>query len=172
MAQNWAKKNINNTQPIIFSHLGQIVKPWWIDIAGGYLFNVHSAVLPYARGIYSIENIAANQDMAFFKKPVGLSIHLIDEGIDTGAIVSASRICEPFRFNSIWELKGYIYETGYHLYAELAKKFIFKSSTLPVPIVSNPELWGPNFKYRDFTEQQKRRAEEGYLVMKLKENGN
>lgn len=167
LAQSWTKNNIHNSQPLIFSHLGQIIKPWWIHTAGGYLFNVHSAVLPYARGIYAIENIAATRDVDSFRKSTGISIHLIDKGVDTGAIISASKICQPLRFDSIWELKGYIYELGYQKYAEMAKRFIFNHPTLPVPIASNPNLHGPNFKYKDFTEQQKRRAEEGYLAMKL-----
>ncbi len=168
-AQDWVQQNIGDTQPMIFSHLGQIVKPWWIDVAGGYLFNVHSAVLPYARGIYAIENVAASQDLEFFKQSAGLSIHLIDAGVDTGAIVSALRVSRPLRFGSIWELKGYIYEAGYHAYLDIAKKMISQAPMLPVPILSNPESWGPNFKSKDFTEQQKRRAEEGYLAMKRKE---
>jgi len=169
VAQSWTQKNIGNSQPIIFSHLGQIVKPWWIQVAGGRLFNVHSAVLPYARGIFAIENIAASQDLDFFKQSAGLSIHLIDKGVDTGAIISALRVTQPLRFDSIWDLKGYIYEAGYHAYVDMAKKILSNDSLLPASIVSNPALWGPNFKYKDFTEQQKRRAEEGYLAMKAKE---
>lgn len=168
-AQDWVQKNIGDSQPLIFSHLGQIVKPWWIQVAGGYLFNVHSAVLPYARGINAIENVAASQEVVLFKQSAGLSIHLIDQGVDTGAIISALRVNEPFRFSSIWELKGYVYKMGYHAYVDVAKRFIFNDSLLPASIMSNPDLWGPNFKSKDFTEQQKRRAEEGYLAMQAKE---
>ena len=165
-AQDWVKEHIGESQPYLFSHLGQIVKPWWIQLAGGQLFNVHSAVLPYARGIYSVENIAASQDVELFRRSAGMTIHLIDEGVDTGPVISAYRIREPFSFESIWALKGYTYHKGYQLYADFAKRLLSDPAVMPVPVKSHPSFWGPNYKYKDFTAQQKRRAEEGYLALK------
>lgn len=165
-AQDWVKEHLGESQPYLFSHLGQLVKPCWMEVAGGNLFNVHSAVLPYARGIYSIENVAASQDLDLFLKSAGMTIHLIDEGVDTGPIMSAHRIRDPFRFDSIWALKGYAYYKGYELYADFAKRLLSDPAVMPVPVKSHPSFWGPNYKYKDFTEQQKRRAEKGYLALK------
>jgi phosphoribosylglycinamide formyltransferase-1 len=166
IARDWVEKRIGDSQPLIFSHLGQIVKPWWIKVAGGNLFNVHSAVLPYARGIYSIENVAASQDVALFEQSAGMTIHLIDEGVDTGPLLGAYRIRDPWQFDSIWDVKGFAYEMGYRRYADMANQLLSDSPLTPVPVASDPALWGPNFKYKDFTASQKRRAEEGYLAMK------
>ncbi|NBC07986.1 MAG: hypothetical protein GVY26_12405 [Bacteroidetes bacterium] len=165
-AQDWVKEHIGESQPYLFSHLGQVVKPWWIEAAGGQLFNVHSAVLPYARGIYSIENVAASQYLDLFLQSAGMTIHLIDEGVDTGPIMRAYRICDPFRFDSIWALKGYTYYKSYELYLDFAKRLLSDWEVIPLPVKSHPSFWGPNYKYKDFTETQKRRAEEGYLAMK------
>ena len=76
------------------------------------------------------------------------------------------RIIDPFRFNSIWELKGYTYMIGYNLYVEMAQHIILSLETTPVGIVGDPNLRGPNFRTKDLTKEQKRRAEEGYLSMK------
>ena len=79
-AKNWLTKTCCDHQPLIFTHIGQIFKPWWLEITGDRLLNVHSAVLPYARGIYSIENLAASKDIDQFQKAVGITIHFIDKG--------------------------------------------------------------------------------------------
>ncbi len=112
-ARDWMTENYPNRRPFLFSHIGQIFQPWWLEITENRLLNVHSAVLPYARGIYSIENIAAIKDADLFRKSAGITIHFIDQGVDTGPIIKAERIIDPFRFSSIWELKGYIFMTGY-----------------------------------------------------------
>ena len=165
-SRNWVTENCSKSQPFIFTHISQIFKPWWIEITGHRLLNVHSAVLPYARGVYSIENIAALNDIEFFKKSAGVTIHFIDQGVDTGPIIRAERIIDPFRFNSIWELKGYTLMTGYRLYIEMAKHIIFDHETVSVGIAGDPALRGTNFRASNLTERQKHRAEEGYLSMK------
>ena len=165
-ARKWMTENYPDSRPFIFSHLGQIVDPWWPEITENRLLNVHSAVLPYARGIYSIENIAAMKDAELFRKSAGITIHFIDQGVDTGPIVRTERIVDPFRFNSIWELKGYAYMTGYRLYSEIAEHIIFNQETIPVGTAGDPRLRGTNFRASSMTEEQKRRAEEGYLAMK------
>lgn len=166
LAKNWLTKTCHDYQPFIFTHIGQIFKPWWLEITGDRLLNVHSAVLPYARGIYSIENVAALKDIDQFKKATGITIHFIDQGVDTGPIIRTERIINPFRFNSIWELKGYTYMLGYNLYIETAQRIIFSTETIPVGTVGDPNLRGPNFRTKDWTEEQKHRSEQGYLSMK------
>jgi phosphoribosylglycinamide formyltransferase-1 len=168
-AKAWLMKNCSNSQPFIFTHLGQILKSFWLEFTDNNLFNVHSAVLPYARGIYSIENVAALNDIDLFKRAAGVTIHLIDQGVDTGPIIRAERILNPFSFDSIWELKAYTFMIGYRLYAETAKRIIFDSSTVPVAIVADPNLRGPSFRAKDFTMEQKQLSEKNYLSMK-KEN--
>lgn len=165
-AKDWVARNSSDPQPFIFSHLGQILKSFWLEFADKNLFNVHSAVLPYARGIHSIENIAALNDIDLFNKAAGITIHLIDRGVDTGPIIKAERILDPFGFDSIWELKGYTFMTGYRLYTETVKRIVFDPFTAPVAIVGDPSLRGPNFRAKDLTMEQKRLSEKGYLSMK------
>lgn len=77
VAKDWLSKNCSHSQPFIFTHLSQILKPFWLEYTDN-IFNVHSAVLPYARGIYSIENVAALNDIDLFTKSAGTTIHMVD----------------------------------------------------------------------------------------------
>ena len=161
-------ENCENDFPAhFFIGIGQILKSWWIEISKSQIINAHSAILPYARGIYSIENIAAIKDVQKFKQSVGTTVHYIDAGIDTGSIIRAKKVIDPFCFNSIWELKGYVYMAGFNLLADVAKDIISDEKMIPVGIVSDLNLRGPNFKTKDFTLHKRKQAEEGYLSMKL-----
>ncbi len=164
-AGDWTKNNISDSRPVIFSHLGQIVEPWWIELTENQLLNVHSAVLPYGRGIYVIENIAALQDLEWFNLAAGYTIHYIDSGVDTGPIISTTPINDPLQFNSIWELKGHTYHSGYRSYLELAKELMVQGADLPSSKVQT-DIQSRVFEYQDFTEERKRLAEEGYKAMK------
>jgi phosphoribosylglycinamide formyltransferase-1 len=157
----------NNSLPYFFLGIGQILKSWWIEISQSQIINAHPAILPYARVSFSIENIAAVKDIQKFRQCAGATVHYIDTGVDTGPIIRAKKVINPFIFDSIWELKGYIYMTGFNLLTDVAKDIISSQETIPVGIVNDPNLRGPNFKRKDFNPQKRKQAEEGYLSMKL-----
>jgi len=169
-AKNWLTKTCQNASSLFFVSVTQILKPWWIKMAKSHLLNCHPAVLPYARGRCCIEQIAIQKDINQFKKVTGATIHYIDEGVDTGPIIRAERIVNPFCFNSIWEVKGYTFVTGFDLYVKTAKDILSNTETLPAGIVPNPNLYGSQFLLKNFTPDKHKQAEEGYLSMKLKES--
>ena len=154
--------------PCVFTCFTQILKPWWLEVTNSQLFNAHTAVLPYARGMYAIENMAALGDTDKFKQAAGFTIHYIDKGVDTGPIIKAERIVEPFRFNSIWELKGHIYTKEFDFFVKTAEEIISNNETAPAGVFQDPSLRGPNFSIADFTPDKRREAERGYLAMKNK----
>lgn len=60
---------------------GPIIKPPVITVYKQRIVNIHNSYLPYGRGI--LPNV-----WSFFKDtPKGVSLHFIDEGIDTGHII-------------------------------------------------------------------------------------
>jgi phosphoribosylglycinamide formyltransferase 1 len=130
-----------------------------------HLLNFHTAVLPYARGNFTIENIAALNDIEALREAAGATIHFIDLELDTGPIIAVERITDPFRFNSIWELKAYIYVAGYDLYADVAKRIILKPGTFPAGVAPDPSLRKYLFSKKDFMDKV-RQSEEGFLAMK------
>ena len=165
-ARGWLEDVSQESPPFIFVCASQILKSWWIDLTDGHLFNCHSAVLPFARGMHAIENIAIQEDIAAFKEAAGTTIHYIDDGIDTGPIIRAQRIQNPFKFRSIWELKAHSFWLGFDLYVKTAQEILMDSETTPAGVVPNPELLGPNFLSKDFTSERQAQAERAYLSMK------
>src|SRR5579859_607244 len=107
--------------PFVFVFLDQLLDPWWIELTDSRIINGHSAVLPYARGMFAIENVAISQNIEAFKKAAGATVHYIDTGIDTGPIIRAERLIDPLRFSSIWELKGRTFTSVFNLLIEVAK---------------------------------------------------
>lgn len=169
--KQWLIKTCNNDSlPFLFTNVGQVFKPWWVEISKLQIYNVHSAVLPYARGIYSIENIAATEDVQKFRQSVGTTVHYVDSGLDTGPIIRSKRIIDPFRFDSIWTLKGYIYMIGFKLFVDVAKDILNSGGEIPAGVISDPNLKGPNYKRKDFTVQKRKEAEKSYLLMKARSN--
>jgi phosphoribosylglycinamide formyltransferase-1 len=150
----------------LFIFLDQILDFWWIELTDSKIINGHSAVLPYARGMYAIENIAITQNIEDFKKVSGATVHYIDTGIDTGPIIRVERLAEPFRFNSIWEQKGYIFSVVFELLTQIAEEMISKPYMAPIGTSLDTSLVGPAFSRKYFTLEAQKRAEEGYLAMK------
>lgn len=165
-AKNCLKDVCKDTMPWLLAYLPKILKPWWIEITRSRVLNCHSAVLPYARGVHSIENVAALKDIDTFRQAAGITVHYIDAGVDTGPIIRAERVADPFRFNSIWELKGHLYMTGIEWYIQTVKDLLGPADTIPAGIMHHPDLRGPNYMRKHFTAEKRRQAEEGYLWMK------
>lgn len=170
LAKQWlAEACLGSDIPFLFVFLDQLLKPWWIERTDSQIINGHSAVLPYARGMFAIENVAISQNIEEFKKAAGATVHYIDTGIDTGPIIRAERLVDPFRFSSIWEQKGLIFTAVFNLLIEVAKDILDKPYTIPVGTCTDSKLRGPNFNSRDFTVEARKKAEEGYLRMKALE---
>ena len=65
---------------------GYILKPGFLKGVGAPVLNVHPALLPWNRGAYP--NVWSILDGT----PAGATIHMIDEGVDTGAIVAQTEV--------------------------------------------------------------------------------
>ncbi len=52
-AKNWLMEVAKNSSVFIFVCARQILRPWWLEITKYQVFNCHTAVLPYARGMYA-----------------------------------------------------------------------------------------------------------------------
>jgi len=61
---------------------GQIIRPNVIDLFPNGIVNLHPGLLPYNRGAYP--NVWGIID----KTPAGVTLHYIDEGLDTGDIIA------------------------------------------------------------------------------------
>jgi phosphoribosylglycinamide formyltransferase-1 len=165
-AQDRVSELCRRNEPWLVNYLPKLLKPWWLEVAGSRLLNCHSAVLPHARGMYAVEQIAASRDIDAFRRAAGVTVHFIDEGIDTGPIVRAERLVAPFRFASLWELKAHLYRTGIETYASTVGGIVEAPDTVPAGVYPCADLMGRNYQKKHFTEDKKRQAVRGYLWMK------
>lgn len=75
--------NINN---IMLAGFMKILPPEFIKAFEGRIFNIHPSTLPDYPGLESIER-AFND-----KKHSGCSVHLVDEGVDTGKVLFQKKV--------------------------------------------------------------------------------
>ncbi len=151
----------------VFVFVDKILSPWWIKVTKGNLFNAHSAVLPYARGMFSIERMAYRGNVEKFQQAAGASIHYVDEGIDTGSIIKAVRIKNPFAFKSLPEVKAHTHNLAFDLLVQLAVEILDNPQNQPAGIKSDPSLLGPVFATKNYTSQVETIAEQNFLEMKI-----
>ncbi len=166
--KNWLQKMCQTAKqpPFFFIFIDQILAPWWITLMQGHIINAHPAVLPYARGVCAIENMAIAKNKQAFETAAGATIHYVDTGVDTGPIIQAQRLQNVFSYHSLWEVKAYSWMTAMQLLTDVAKQINNYPITIPVGIYVDKTLVGSNFKSRDFTKEQKKKAAEGFLCMK------
>lgn len=165
-AKAWVEQNLSGSSCWVFSHVGQILKPWWVAHTQGRLLNMHSAVLPYARGANAVQNVAALGDEQQFRQVAGATVHYIDAGIDTGQLIVARRLSDPFQYDSLWHLTAAIYDLGDSLYVETAQAIVNQPDSQAVGFSVCDAHQGPLFYRRDFTSERRDQAEQAYLMMR------
>lgn len=147
-----------------FISIDQILKPFWIKYAK--VINAHPAVLPFARGMCALEQTVAKGDLEEVKKVVGATVHFIDEGVDTGDIIVARRITDPFSSNSLADLKGRCYILSFDMLVEVIYDRLSNCDSELVGITPNNELIGPNYFIKNFTSELENIAEKTFENMK------
>jgi phosphoribosylglycinamide formyltransferase 1 len=152
-------------KPFFYISLERILAPWWIEISHGRIANAHSAVLPFARGTYAMEQIAAAGNADHFIRSAGATIHYVDDGVDTGPIIRAERLQDPFNFRTIWDCKAHSLLLAFDLLVGLATDMRARPGSIPVGLAVHP---GDAREYRraGFTDGLRAAAETNYLAFK------
>ena len=101
-----------NPDYIISNGYGPIFTPPVVRGFWGRIINIHPAALPWGRGIYP--NVWA----LFEGHPIGVTIHLIDEGIDTGKLLDVEFM--P-RYEREWRISN-LNETLQTFYSHLLRR--------------------------------------------------
>ena len=130
----WMVQSVNTPEAVrIISSLGADLA---VNVGGGILrkpvlgvpkfgtLNAHMGLLPCYRGMNVAEWAALNMDR------VGCTVHYVDTGIDTGAII-ATRSVDRRTAASISELRALVDCAQIHLLSEVLE-LIFSSQTMPV----------------------------------------
>lgn len=163
--EHWVK-NESETYPDleIFISIDQILKPFWLKYAT--IINTHPAVLPYARGMCALEQTVAKGNVDIIKKTAGATVHFIDEGIDTGSIIIARRIINPFASNSLADLKGRCYILSFDLLVQTIEDRFSSCDNELAGIKSDISLRGPNYFKKDYTPELEIYASKVFEKMK------
>lgn len=165
-ARRWLEEHCEpGRDPFFYVSLDRILAPWWIEISHGRIVNAHSAVLPFARGSYAIEQIAAVGNINQFRRAAGATIHYVDDGVDTGPIIQAERLKDPFSFRSIWDCKAHSLMLAFDLLVGLARTMRARPGSIPVGLVPHPSD-APEYRRAGFTDETRAAAEANYLALK------
>lgn len=133
---------------------GRVVRAFW-----GRIINIHPAALPWGRGIYP--NV-----WAFFEgHPIGVAVHLIDEGVDTGKLLDVEFM--P-RYERDWRVSN-PNETLQTFYSHLLRRVeaLFKRTWERIeagscqPFSQEPIGYDP-YKNRAQSEELMRRFPDGW----------
>lgn len=138
---------VENMKPdiIISYNYNYIIKKEIIDLMRGNIINLHISLLPYNKG-------ASPNFWSFIDDtPKGVTIHYVDEGIDTGDIIAQKELffdetCETFE-STYNKLNSSIKELLYEKWKDIIDKKI-------VPIAQNEN--GSCHNIRDLNELRKR----------------
>lgn len=166
-AREWLTKQCaGGRELVIFVFLDRILEPWWIELTHSRIVNAHSAVLPGARGIFAIEQIAATRDLERFRRSAGATAHYVDTGVDTGPIILGERFADPFGFTSIWDCKAHSFSLAFDILIRLSRQLIARPGIVPIGTSPDRATVGTEFKRADFTPERRRQAEFGYVEMR------
>ena len=140
-----------------------ILQPAWLDIFANRIVNAHSAILPRARGMYAIEQIAALGNEFEFERCAGASLHYIDEKVDIGLLIKTQPLPQLWKYQTLWQVKAASYLTAFSLmcsYLQQPTAFSHSDGT------SYQEALGPVFRAKDFTLDVRLCAEESFASMR------
>lgn len=166
--KNWLQRICRESKnpPFFFIFLDQILAPWWITSTKGKIINAHSAVLPYARGMYAIENIALTKNKELFQKCAGASVHYIDTGVDTGPIIQTQQLENVYIYDSLWDVKAASFMLAFRLLVDTANRLTQYPYILPSIQPTSSLVVGKNFKSKDFSEEVAKKANRAFMDMK------
>ncbi|MEU1727065.1 formyltransferase family protein [Actinomadura sp. ATCC 39365] len=153
----------------ILVFLDELLGKDWLEPHEADIINGHSAVLPHARGMHALEQVAAAGDRARFLRAVGGTVHYIDGGVDTGPVIYAERLPRPLAFESLWACKAASFKLTFDLLVRLCERLGEADAGTPAGAVQAPPA-EPAFRRRTFDEETARRAAAQFLEWRAEEN--
>ncbi len=101
---------------IVLAGFMRIVKPGLLNAFAGRIINIHPSLLPQFPGLH-----AGQQALDAGAKETGCTVHFVDEGIDTGAVIVQKKV--PILPNDTTEtLMNRIHKQEHLAYPEALKK--------------------------------------------------
>ena len=96
----------------------RLLSPQFVERYKNRIVNIHPSLLPKYPGTHAIENSYASDD-----KKLGITVHYVDSGMDTGPIIRQEsftrNLCEP-----IEEIEKKIHNLEYSTYWDVIEKIL------------------------------------------------
>lgn len=93
-----------------------LLSPWFVQQWKNCIINVHPSLLPKYPGTHPHEEVLAAKE-----KESGMTIHWIDNGIDTGPII-VQKICSVFPDDTVETLKTRVQELEKECYPQVLQR--------------------------------------------------
>lgn len=149
-----AMEFIKKHQPdiIISAYFSQIIEAEILNLPKHGVWNIHPGYLPKYRGALSYFWVLKNNE-----KKAGVTIHRMDEGIDTGGILERKefKIAEGSTQQQVLAETALI---GGRLVQKLVRKLIKYGSLKPIDVSHEEEKYYPMPEENDFFHYKKNRA--------------
>ena len=159
--QSMVRSDVSNKCAGIF--LDCILQPWWITVFSGKVINAHTAILPYVKGMYAIEQyILSCSTVESFENSAGATLHYIDNGVDTGAIIKTKLLPDIWSCNSISHVKAESYLQAFGLLIQ----YSFSENAFCLNDAKPQEFGGQEFFAKNYTSEKCELSNSKYLQFK------
>lgn len=106
-----------NPTVVLLAGVGILKPPLLKSVPGSSFLNGHWGALPNYRGNYVVRRALLDGNS------VAVTVHLVDEGIDTGAILASKEVDLP-KVRSIVDIEEHVSATAASFLAETARKYL------------------------------------------------
>jgi|TARA_Y100000310_G_scaffold310073_1_gene354908 phosphoribosylglycinamide formyltransferase-1 len=108
----------NNVELIVLAGFMRLLNPDFVKKWKGKIINIHPSLLPSFKGANAVE-----QAYNYGVKYTGVTVHYVDEGMDTGSII-AQEVVTINKFNSLNDLYAKIHEVEHRLYPNVIRELL------------------------------------------------
>lgn len=105
---------------IVLAGYMRLIGKTLLDAYEGRIINVHPSLLPKYRGLDAIGQAIQNGD-----EEIGVTIHYVDAGMDTGRIIAQKKIEQNIKGKEKAEVEKLVHEVEHQLYVEVLRN-LFK----------------------------------------------
>ena len=116
--KEWINAIPNNTALVILAGFMRILPPDFVNKFRERIINIHPSLLPSFSGLDAIK-----QAYDYGVKYTGVTVHYVDEGIDTGSIIAQKAVYIP-SVCTLVDLEDNIHEVEHELYSMVIKRML------------------------------------------------
>jgi phosphoribosylglycinamide formyltransferase-1 len=150
----------HGSRHLVFAFVDQIFDSRWLQQVR--LVNAHPGILPFARGVGALEQIAATGDCELFMRAAGATLHYVTEHVDAGPIIATRALHDPLSFRSMVELRAANFLLLFDLIAATAADHCHEIGPLPRGLVRADAKAYPLYKRNMRTAELQLAAEAAF----------